>query len=172
MRAFRYQHSDGWQSGPNRATSSVYGFSAYLTVAIDIPRAVRWHNDAVRIIDQTLLPVEFREIDLIEIDAIVEAIQSLRVRGAPAIGIAAALGLVASLKPHVPERESDFRVRLERRAAQLREARPTAVNLAWAVDRLLALANDAGDVPNAQLWEILREEALAILEEDREMCRR
>ncbi len=137
-----------------------------------VPQAVRWHKDALRIIDQTLLPGEFREIDLIDIEDVVEAIQSLRVRGAPAIGIAAALGLVASLKPRIGERESDFRGRLERRAAELRSARPTAVNLAWAVDRLLGLASDAGDVPNAQLWEILREEALAILEEDREMCRR
>ncbi len=140
-------------------------------MAIDIPRAVQWHDDAVRIIDQTLLPGEFKEIDLVEVDDIVEAIQSLRVRGAPAIGITAAMGLVASLKPRVGERESDFQARLERRARRLREARPTAVNLAWAVDRMLDVAEALGEASNPDVWEALYAEASAILEEDREMCR-
>ena len=141
-------------------------------MAIEIPRAVRWHDDAVRIIDQTLLPGELREIDLVEVDDIVEAIQSLRVRGAPAIGIAAAMGLVASLKPRIEERESDFRARLARRARRIREARPTAVNLGWAIDRLTGVADAMPDASNAELWDALRSEATAILEEDRVMCRR
>jgi methylthioribose-1-phosphate isomerase len=140
-------------------------------VTLEVPRAVRWHEDAVRIIDQTLLPGEYREIDLAGVEEVVEAIQSLRVRGAPAIGIAAAMGLVASLKPHLGLSQTDFGARLAEHASAIREARPTAVNLAWAIDRLLALAGEIGEATNAQLWEVMRQEALAILEEDREMCR-
>ncbi len=141
-------------------------------MAIEIPRAVRWHDDALRIIDQTLLPGEYREIDLTDVDAVVEAIHSLRVRGAPAIGVAAAIGLVATLKPYLGAEPSDFRARLADHAGRIRRARPTAVNLSWAVDRLLILAERLRDTPSRELWEALRAEATAILEEDREMCRR
>jgi methylthioribose-1-phosphate isomerase len=140
--------------------------------SIDVPRAVRWHDDAVRIIDQTLLPSQYEEIDLVEVDDVVEAIASLRVRGAPAIGIAAAMGLVASLKRHIAAPGSEFRARLARNAERLRSARPTAANLAWAVDRVLAVAEAMAGAGNAEIWEAMRREALQILEEDREMCRR
>ena len=141
-------------------------------MAIEVPRAVRWHDDAVRIIDQTLLPGEYREIDLVEVTDVVEAIQSLRVRGAPAIGIAGAMGLAASLKADLQLPAAEFRARLSGNARRIRGARPTAVNLAWAIDRLLAAAEGLGGASNAEIWETLRNEATAILEEDREMCRR
>jgi len=138
---------------------------------IEVPRAVRWHDDAVRIIDQTLLPGEYREIDLVEVGDLIEAIQALRVRGAPAIGIAAAMGLVASLKPHKSLPENEFRDRLKDHAGRIREARPTAVNLAWAVDRLVAVADEMRGATNEDVWERLRSEATEILDEDRSMCR-
>ena len=141
-------------------------------MAIEIPRAVRWHDDAVRIIDQTLLPGEYREIDLTDVEDVVEAIQALRVRGAPAIGIAGALGLVASLKPHLILPQAEFQDRLLQNARRIREARPTAVNLAWAIDRLLSLRNQRPGASNEEAWEDLRSQAIAILDEDREMCRR
>ncbi len=141
-------------------------------MAIDIPRTIRWHDDAVRIIDQTLLPTEYREIDLVQVDDTIEAIQALRVRGAPAIGIAGAMGLVASLKAHIADSQSEFRARLAENAGRIREARPTATNLAWAVDRVVAVANRIESGGNADCWEAMLGEATAILEEDREMCRR
>jgi methylthioribose-1-phosphate isomerase len=141
-------------------------------VAIEIPRAVRWHGDAVRIIDQTLLPGEFKEIDLVELDDVVEAIQSLRVRGAPAIGIAGAMGLVASLKSQQQLAPTDFRARLAQHAERIRAARPTGANLAWAVDRLCARSESLAGAPNAKIWEALRDEASRILREDRDMCHR
>ena len=138
---------------------------------IEVPRAVRWHDHAVRIIDQTLLPGEYKEIDLIEVDDVVEAIQALRVRGAPAIGIAAAMGLVASLKPHKSLSKQEFWDRLQDHARTIREARPTAVNLAWAVDRLVAVADGMSGASSEEVWDRLHLEATAILEEDRSMCR-
>lgn len=139
---------------------------------MEIPRAVRWHGDAVRIIDQTLLPDEYREIDLVGVEDTVEAIRRLRVRGAPAIGVTAAMGLVAGLKAHLELRPTEFRKRVAEYAKSLREARPTAINLAWAIDRLVARARDSDGAANVELWESLRVEATAILEEDRRMCRR
>lgn len=141
-------------------------------MAIEVPVAVRWHSDGVRIIDQTLLPNEYKEIDLVDVDDVVEAIANLRVRGAPAIGVAAALGLVASLKPHLNLESERFRSLFAEHARRIREARPTAVNLAWAIDRLTARADEMAAASNDELWAVLRAEATAILDEDREMCRR
>jgi methylthioribose-1-phosphate isomerase len=106
------------------------------------------------------------------VDDVIEAIQSLRVRGAPAIGIAGAMGLVASLKRHVEGSAPDFRARLAENAERIRSARPTGANLAWAVDRVAAVADEKADAGNAEVWDAMRREATAILEEDREMCRR
>ncbi len=139
----------------------------------EIPRAVRWHGDAVRIIDQTLLPTEYREIDLVGLDDVVEAIQNLRVRGAPAIGITAVMGLVVALEDSIGLPPAEFRARLAEHAERLRQARPTGANLSWALGRMLVVGAGVGvgAAPNAQVWEALRAEADAILEEDREMCR-
>lgn len=139
---------------------------------IEVPRAVRWHGDAVRIIDQTLLPTEYREIDLSEVEPVVEAIHRLRVRGAPAIGITAAMGLVAALKADRDLPVDEFHRRLADYADRIRGARPTAANLGWAIDRLESVAAAHPDAANRELWEALKTEATAILEEDREMCRR
>ncbi len=141
-------------------------------MAIDFPRAVGWHDDALRIIDQTLLPGEYQEIDLVEVDDIVEAIRGLRVRGAPAIGVAGAIGLVASLKAHLSLPAAEFRARLAEAARHIRSARPTGADLGWAVDRLLRVASGMPDATNRDLWTRLRAESSAILEENREMCRR
>ncbi|HEX6535881.1 MAG TPA: S-methyl-5-thioribose-1-phosphate isomerase [Gemmatimonadaceae bacterium] len=135
--------------------------------------AVRWSpaGDAVRIIDQTLLPDRCEERDLRTLDDVCDAIARLAVRGAPAIGIAGAMGLAASLAPFAAEPPARFRERLAEHASRIRETRPTAVNLGWAIDRLLARAGGAGGSADAIL-AALREEATLLLEEDRAMCRR
>jgi methylthioribose-1-phosphate isomerase len=138
-----------------------------------IIETVRWSpgGDAVRIIDQTLLPERFEERDLRTLDDVCDAIARLCVRGAPAIGVAGALGLVATLVPHAGEPRERVLGRVREHAARIRATRPTAVNLPWAIDRMLArAAAAAGD--GAALLAALREEATAILDEDRAMCRR
>ena len=138
-----------------------------------MPEAVRWAPDgnAVRIIDQRRLPGEFVELDLRTAAEICDAIGTLAVRGAPAIGICGAMGLVTSLHDSVSLGGDEFRNRVRENATVIRSARPTAVNLAWAVDRVLARAI-AVDGSNAAVVAAMRDEATAILEEDREMCRR
>lgn len=140
---------------------------------MDIIQAVRWSDDglSVRIIDQRELPSRFVECELRGLDDVVNAIRTLAVRGAPAIGIAGAMGLVAALVPNAAKPREELLESARSVAATIRATRPTAVNLPWALDRMLARAGRVtGD--GEALIEALRSEATAILEEDREMCRR
>jgi methylthioribose-1-phosphate isomerase len=130
-------------------------------------------GDAVVIVDQRRLPVEYVELSLRTVDEIVEAIRALAVRGAPAIGVAGALGLAASLAPFAAEDADAFRARAAAAAARIAGARPTAVNLPWAMSRMRrALAAEPAAADARTLLAVLRREADAILEEDRAMCRR
>ena len=140
---------------------------------MNIIEAVRWspEGDAVRIIDQTRLPETYIERDLRTVDDVCEAIYTLAVRGAPAIGCAGAMGLVAALHPFADEPDAVFRERLTRYAAKIRATRPTAVNLPWAIDRMMDRARRT-EGGSGELLAALREEATAVLEEDRAMCRR
>ncbi|HET7550387.1 MAG TPA: S-methyl-5-thioribose-1-phosphate isomerase [Gemmatimonadaceae bacterium] len=135
--------------------------------------AVCWSpdGDAVRIIDQTLLPERFEERDLRTLEEICEAIELLRVRGAPAIGVAAGLGLVTSLLSCAELPPEELRARAREHAARLAATRPTAVNLSWALDRMLARL-DAASGDARSLLGSMRTEANTLLEEDRAMCRR
>ncbi len=129
---------------------------------------VRWRDGAVRLVDQTLLPAEERFLELRTVDAVHEAIRMLRVRGAPAIGITAAYGVV--LAAWLGRDEGDGGREAARRGArQLRTARPTAVNLFWALDRITHRLETHDDP--ATLVDALVGEADAILAEDLEMSR-
>jgi methylthioribose-1-phosphate isomerase len=137
-----------------------------------IPSPIAWTpSHGVRILDQTLLPAEEAYRDLDTVDEVAEAIRKLRVRGAPLIGIAAAMG-VAMLAGRRPRGsgQSAFEAVLD--ACQVLAAtRPTAVNLRWALDRMRRRAELAADSGEA-LGPALIAEANSIWEEDRAMCRR
>jgi len=125
----------------------------------------------LKILDQTLLPVEERWLELDSVEGVVEAIHALRVRGAPAIGIAAAMGLAAALRAHAAEPREAFLRRVERDATAIRAARPTAVNLGWAMDRMARrAAATAGDA--RAVLAALDAEAQVIWDEDRDACDR
>ena len=140
---------------------------------------LRWEGDAasgwLRLIDQTLLPETFTEIDCRDVATVWEAIRSLRVRGAPAIGIAAAFGAVLGGQA-AANRGSDVEVvRAEMVLAldHLRTSRPTAVNLFWALDRMDRVAASAAPrhEDGVGLLDRLLREAQAINDEDKAMCR-
>jgi len=124
-------------------------------------------------IDQTRLPVEFVEIDCRDLETVWEAIKTLRVRGAPAIGCAAAYGVCIGVQKVVGKSEADFFEQLHRAADYLATSRPTAVNLSWAVDRMRAAGERlrATGRSTAEIAALLLAEADAIYEEDRQMCR-
>lgn len=126
---------------------------------------------ALCIIDQTRLPGALVELQLTELPAMVEAIQSLRVRGAPAIGVAGAVGLAVLAARAALEHPATFDATITAAAQALRAARPTAVNLAWAVDRVLA-SGEVGGASPAIRAATMRDEATAILADDVAMCAR
>ena len=131
---------------------------------------VRLSDDetAVRIVDQTLLPGELRYIELREREELFEAIHSLRVRGAPAIGIFAGYAVYVLARSYG---EGEFFKRLHADCDYLISSRPTAVNLSRMAERMRACAVAHEDMPVAAILENLRAEALAIHREDIAMCR-
>jgi methylthioribose-1-phosphate isomerase len=136
---------------------------------------LRWVGDVdghLELIDQTRLPTELVTLKCRDVETVWEAIKMLRVRGAPAIGIAAAYGVVLGLRDMVDEEIAPFDARLQEVAQYLARSRPTAVNLFWALDRMRAAGERllaAGSSTHETLAALLAE-ARAIHEEDRAMC--
>ncbi len=126
---------------------------------------------SVVILDQTLLPNRTLYLTLREPEEMFEAIQALRVRGAPAIGICAGYCLAALAQQRRGLPPARFRQELSRLARYLGSSRPTAVNLSWALDRLLERAGRMPDADPPAIADALAEEALAIHQEDIAMCR-
>ena len=137
-------------------------------------QTLHWVGDVgghLRMIDQTRLPVEFAEIDCRDIEAAWEAIKTMRVRGAPAIGVAAAYGVCLGVQDVVGSDETTFFKRLHEAADYLATSRPTAVNLFWAIERMKQVALRLRGRPSSEIAAALLAEARAIHEEDRQMCR-
>ena len=140
-------------------------------------KTLRWVGEpeagSLWLIDQTRLPTEKVEIELKSVEAVWEAIKSLRIRGAPAIGIAAAYGTVLGMQAVSDQNPDMWLAQLEKVTGYLAGSRPTAVNLFWALDRQKCCARrarDNGEVPDELLRALLKE-AQNIHEEDRQMCR-
>ncbi len=136
------------------------------------PRSIEWVGDVgghVVLIDQTLLPTTLVCRECRTVEEVWEAIRSLRIRGAPAIGVAAAMGLVLAMQGHF-ERDNYF-ARLRQQSDYLRTSRPTAVNLFWALDRMERCVQGLSAAGTPALWTArLLQEALAIQAEDAQTC--
>ncbi len=137
------------------------------------PETIRWSADgrAVDVLDQTRLPVRAVRVELRDIDQVADAIRRLVVRGAPAIGVAAAMGIAIDAAAHATLSQEDFFARLEHAITLLRSTRPTAVNLFWALERMDTCAREHAEEPVDEIARALRDEASLILKEDQEMCR-
>ena len=129
------------------------------------PLAIVWEDGRLRLLDQRLLPHKIHYLDIVSVDDAWCAINNLAVRGAPAIGIAAAYALVVAMDGHRGD-PAEFQRALGLHARYLESARPTAVNLSWAVQRVCERARTAPNV------SAIRAEAEAIHAEDREICRK
>jgi methylthioribose-1-phosphate isomerase len=142
---------------------------------MDSPRTISWIGGTdgfVRLIDQTLLPTCLEYRDCRTVEEIWEAIRNLRVRGAPAIGVAAAMGVVLGMQHFKDRTRGAYWNRLREVTAYLRTSRPTAVNLFWALDRMeQCVQGRTEDLSSEQLTSLLLKEAQTIEEEDRRMCR-
>jgi methylthioribose-1-phosphate isomerase len=129
-------------------------------------RTVYWENGLVRMIDQRKLPWELEVLSLDAPEAVVEAIRNMSVRGAPAIGATAAFGMALTAVGHRMGTEDELIAALRSQAANLKAARPTAVNLAWAVDRIMALANALTRQGAGVMAETVISEAQRLADED------
>lgn len=138
--------------------------------------SVSWAGDVhghLQLIDQTLLPLELKQLDLHSLDEIFEAIVMLRVRGAPAIGIAAAYGVVLGIQKCIEKNDSVevTRATTVEVCKYLATSRPTAVNLFWALDRMRAVVARSTNVASAvDLAKSLLREARLIHDDDRRTC--
>ena len=108
-------------------------------------RSLEWTGSRLRVLDQRLLPTRVEYVELERWQDVVSAIQSMQVRGAPAIGVAGAYGVVLAARALCDFAVPAFREELAVAAEQLAAARPTAVNLPWAVARTLRAADGAAD---------------------------
>lgn len=135
-----------------------------------LPDTVRWENDTFYIIDQTKLPNEYSEIPLRTREAVYEAIKALKVRGAPAIGIAGAYGLCVCAHAHMEKPHSSFMAELKQDANYLNSSRPTAVNLSWAIKRVMKKVYACGETAPSKIYAKMVEEAVKIHKEDIAIC--
>ena len=133
---------------------------------------IKWIAGKARIIDQTKLPQRVVYLDIKDVRAMRQAIKKLKVRGAPAIGIAGAFGVLLGIKDAKAKSYKKFKKRLDSVIKYLAASRPTAVNLFWALERMRARAEENSGRPLPQIKNILLKEALKIMKEDTDACRR
>jgi methylthioribose-1-phosphate isomerase len=138
--------------------------------ASTLPLSIEWRDGSLLLLDQTRLPHEIMIEAQQSVTQVRDSIRQLKVRGAPAIGIAAAYGLLVGLDPAVwADREAMVSEVLQR-ADYLESSRPTAVNLAWALNRMRSKLTGSASDPERLYTELLAEAQL-IHEEDRQICR-
>jgi len=132
---------------------------------------IAWKNSRIRYIDQTLLPGRLKFVDCSDVKRLWKAIKTLEIRGAPAIGIAGALGVALAANNSRAYGASAFLSELRKNVKYLASSRPTAVNLFWALSRMECLAESVSFKPIGVIKKMLIKEALAILDEDKRSCR-
>lgn len=134
-------------------------------------KSIVWENNKLYLLDQTQLPVDVVVEEQTSVEQVWESIKQLKVRGAPAIGVAGAYGLVVAMREHRALARGEFLVRLQKAADYLDGARPTAVNLHWALSRAVdaVAASEADD--GESLLGVLTAVAREIHTEDIELCR-
>ena len=136
-------------------------------------RTVDYTNGKVTMIDQTRIPAELVTIELSTPHEVADAIARMKVRGAPAIGVAAALGVALAARNSAAGDENRFLAEIEEAAHILRNTRPTAVNLFWGIDRMLCAAKAAlkDGLAIAEVKRILDDCAASMVAEDEAVCR-
>jgi methylthioribose-1-phosphate isomerase len=134
-------------------------------------RTIEWRDNTVIMIDQTRLPGEEIYNTYTDFKAVAEAIRGMVIRGAPAIGVAAAMGIALGARDIVADTHESFFRQLKNVCDVMARTRPTAVNLFWGIERMKRVAEANRDKKLDQIREILKNEAIRIEEEDLTICR-
>jgi len=132
---------------------------------------VRWRGDSLEVLDQTLLPLDEKYLNLNSVESIREAIVNLRVRGAPLLGIIGAFGVYIGIRESKAKEGEEFLKELNKVIEYLGSSRPTAVNLFWGMKRIKEKVCKNIFLPVEELKRISLSEAIKILEEDKKVCR-
>ncbi len=135
-------------------------------------RTIEWDDGVVKMIDQRKLPREYVVVQFTDYREVARAIKEMYIRGAPAIGAAAAFGLALCARESKAKTRAELLADLEKAAAILQKTRPTAVNLSWALERMLEQARKAQYVQTEQIVNALVAEAQRIADEDVEINKR
>ncbi|MFH1339098.1 MAG: S-methyl-5-thioribose-1-phosphate isomerase [Candidatus Omnitrophota bacterium] len=135
-------------------------------------RTIDWKKNRIKIIDQTKLPGEFRYVYIKNVRQLFDAIKSMKIRGAPALAAAGALGVVLAAHRSRAKNGRQLKRGLEQVIRYLGSSRPTAVNLFWALDRMRKAVDDNKNDSPARIKSALLKEATDIMEEDRLACRK
>ena len=135
-------------------------------------KTIEWKGDRIRMLDQRRLPQEIRYFDCRDASAVAQAIRTMAIRGAPAIGVAAAMGIALAGRKTLSHQPESFVNTLEKVCDEMRQTRPTAVNLFWAVDRMKKIVDQVYTHGVDETKERLVREALNILKEDIEINRK
>jgi methylthioribose-1-phosphate isomerase len=135
-------------------------------------KTIEWKNDKVILLDQRRLPSEEIYVEYSDYKSLADAIKAMVVRGAPAIGVAAAMGVALGALGVDAKNHEEFIQKMEKVCDTLLKTRPTAVNLPWAVERMKKVYLNFSDFSLPQLKQRLVNEALAIFEEDIDLCRK
>ncbi len=136
-----------------------------------LAQTLSWKDGVLTLLDQTLLPVEVKFEKQESVEQVWDSIKKLKVRGAPAIGIAGAYGLLYGVKDKTDLPKEEFLKALRKSAEYLDTSRPTAVNLSWALKRMVAFAESLDSSDSREIYKALEEEAVRIHNEDRQICR-
>ena len=129
-------------------------------------KTVEYVDGIVRMIDQTRLPLEKVFIDCKTIDDVADAIKTMVIRGAPAIGVSAAMGVSLAAEMIQADNFEKFYTQLEDKCLNLSQSRPTAVNLAWAIERMKSVARESKSLSISELKKKLKQESIDICKED------
>ncbi len=135
-------------------------------------RTIEWKNNSIKIIDQTQLPAKLEYLYIKDLKTLWMAIKALKVRGAPALGAAAALGIYLGIKDSRARNFGEFKQELHKTARYIGSSRPTARNLFWGIERMCNVAVRNKNKPLSAIKTLLFKETQKIIEEDRFSCRR
>ncbi|HKD92295.1 MAG TPA: S-methyl-5-thioribose-1-phosphate isomerase, partial [Terriglobales bacterium] len=133
-------------------------------------KTLEWTEDGVRFIDQRKLPTEETYVTCSSCEEVAEAIRNMTVRGAPAIGVAAAMGVALGARDAEGDHVSELRRNFEEICDTLAETRPTAVNLFWAIERMKRKFEEVSELPVPQIKQALITEARRMYVEDIAAC--
>lgn len=127
---------------------------------------LKWQDDRLYLLDQTKLPIEHVDIECNTYEEVADAIRYMKVRGAPAIGVTAAYGIVLGAMEYMGDSDEAFLTHMDRVSRVLADTRPTAVNLFWAIERMMLVVHDNRDKSLDEVKNLLLDEAHKIMEED------